>query len=84
MQMILTGEPIDAQTAHAHGLVNRVVPRDRLYAEAEEMTRRILEHNPAAVRLAKRAVLDGAEMPLAQALAFDKASASRALASARA
>lgn len=84
MQMILTGEQIEAQTAMAHGLVNRVVPRERLYPEAEEITRGILVHSPNAVRLAKRAVVDGAEMPLAQALAFDKASASRALASAHA
>ena len=31
MQMILTGDPIDAQTAYRYGLVQRVVPRERLY-----------------------------------------------------
>ncbi|MCI0839533.1 MAG: enoyl-CoA hydratase/isomerase family protein, partial [Chloroflexi bacterium] len=37
MQMILTGDPIDAPAAYARGLVQRIVPRARLYAEAETM-----------------------------------------------
>jgi enoyl-CoA hydratase/carnithine racemase len=79
MQMILTGDPIDAQTALRYGLVQRVVPRARLYAEAEALARRILEQPPEAVRLAKRAILEGAEMPLADGLALESTLARRAL-----
>src|SRR3970040_856911 len=39
MQMILTGDPIDARTALRYGLVQRVVPRERLYEEAESLAR---------------------------------------------
>src|SRR6266545_2456292 len=55
--MILTGDPIDAETAYRHGLIQRVVPRDRLYAEAEALARKLLSQPAAAVRLAKHAVV---------------------------
>src|SRR2546425_9325623 len=71
MQMILTGDPIDAATAYRYGLVQRVVPRRRLYEEAEALARKVLSHPPLAVRLAKRAVVEGLEMPLAQGLALE-------------
>jgi len=78
MQMILTGDPIDAQTALRYGLVQRVVPRERLYAEAEALARRILGMPPEAVRLTKRAILDGVEMSLANGLALESTLARRA------
>lgn len=79
MQMVLTGEPIDAAAAYTYGLVNRIVPRDGLYEEAESLARRILARGPLAVRLAKRAMLDGVELPLADGLALEAALASKAL-----
>jgi len=71
MQMILTGDPIDAETAYRYGLVQRLVSRERLYAEAEAHARKVLAQPQEAVRLAKRAVVEGIEMPLAQALALE-------------
>jgi enoyl-CoA hydratase/carnithine racemase len=71
MQMVLTGDPIDAQTAYRYRLVHRVVPRDRLYAEAESLARTILSRPAEAVRLAKRAVIEGVELPLAHGLALE-------------
>jgi len=71
MQMILTGDPIDAQTAYRHGLVQRVVPRERLNSEAEGLARKVLSQPAAAVRLAKRAVVEGNELPLGQGLALE-------------
>lgn len=56
MEMILTGEIIDAQTAFAIGLVNHVVPRDQLEARTMEIANRIAEKGPIAVSLAKEAV----------------------------
>jgi len=70
-QMILTGDPIAAQAAYRHGLVQRVVPRDRIYAEAEALARKVLSQPAAAVRLAKRAVVEGIDVPLAQGLALE-------------
>lgn len=73
IQMVLTGDPIDAQTALRHGLVHRVVPRASLYAEAEELARGIAARPAAFVALAKRALREGIDMPLAHALALDAA-----------
>ena len=71
MQMILTGEPIDARTAYRYGLVQCVVPRDRLYAKAESLARKVLSRPAKAVRLSKRAVVEGIELPLAHGLALE-------------
>jgi enoyl-CoA hydratase len=56
MQMILTGEIINAQTAHAFGLVNMVVPAEELRAKTTEYANRIAQKSPVALRLAKEAV----------------------------
>ncbi len=79
MHMILTGDPIDAQAALRHGLVQRVVPRERLYPEAESLARTLMSREPLALRLAKRAVVDGLELPLAEGLALERRLAERAL-----
>ena len=54
-QMILAGEPIDAATAAAWGLVNEVVPADRLATRALELARRIAENAPTAVQAVEAA-----------------------------
>jgi enoyl-CoA hydratase/carnithine racemase len=79
MHMVLTGDPIDAGTALRRGLVQRVVPKERLYAEAEALARGIIARGPQFVRLAKRAVLEGAEMSLEQALALESRLAAQAI-----
>ena len=56
MEMILTGEIIDAKTAFAIGLVNHVVPLDQLEAKTMEIASRIAEKSPIALSLAKEAV----------------------------
>jgi enoyl-CoA hydratase/carnithine racemase len=71
MQMVLTGDPIDAQTAYRYGLVQHVIPRDRLYAEAEALARKVLSRPTEVVRLAKRAVVEGIELSLAQGLVLE-------------
>ncbi|MDO8615605.1 MAG: enoyl-CoA hydratase/isomerase family protein [Dehalococcoidia bacterium] len=81
LQMILTGDPIDARTAHRYGLVQRVVPRERLYPEAEALARKVARHPALATRLAKRAVVEGIELPLAHGLALEARLAALALAS---
>jgi enoyl-CoA hydratase len=56
MEMILSGEPIDARTAERIGLVNRVVPPGELMKTARALAEKIAGWSPAAVQLAKQAV----------------------------
>jgi len=53
MELLLTGEPIDAQRAYEVGLVNRVVPDPELRSEAGRLARRIAGNAPLSVRAAK-------------------------------
>lgn len=71
LELVLTGEIIDAEEALRIGLVSRVVPRDALSAEATTLAERIASRGPIAVRYAKEAVLRGIEMPLEQALRYE-------------
>ncbi len=58
MEMLLTGEPIDAQTALTWGLVNRVVPADRLDTTVQEFTEVILARSPSVIQLGKTTFYD--------------------------
>ena len=82
MEMILTGDPIDARTALRIGLVQSVVPREGLYREAERVARLLLSRAPLALRYAKEAVRRGLDLPLAEGLALEAHLAAQALASA--
>src|SRR5712691_1817910 len=53
MEMILTGDPIDASTAQQVGLVSRIMPADTLLATTCQIARRIASHAPLAVRAVK-------------------------------
>ena len=67
LEMLLTGEMVDAQEALRIGLVNRVVPKDKLLAEAEALLRKMLANGPVSLRYVLEAVNDGLEMPLDEA-----------------
>jgi enoyl-CoA hydratase len=67
-QLILSGEPIEAGTAAAWGLVNEVVSADRLLPRALELARRIAENAPTAVQAAKQLVDAGLGEGVATAL----------------
>jgi len=60
-ELLFTGELIDAETAAAWGLVNRVVAHDRLMDEALELAGRIAAQPPHALRLAKTLLRQGRE-----------------------
>ena len=64
MEMILTGEPVSAQEAYEIGLVNKVVPLDKLMEEAMSMAKKIAEKSPVVTKLAKRAIQNGADLPI--------------------
>lgn len=72
LEMLLTGRWIDAREAYRAGLVNRVVPGEKLFPIAEEMAQQIASFNPVAVRNAKRALVRGANIPLADGLKMER------------
>jgi len=69
MEMLLTGEMIDAGAALEFGLVSRVVPRAELTATVDELAQRIASKSPYAIQLGKRAVRDQSVLNLAGAYA---------------
>jgi enoyl-CoA hydratase/carnithine racemase len=68
-EMLTTGEFIDAGRAAALGLVNRVVPADRLGAETMALAQTVAARLAAAVRVGKRAFYEQIDMDLAAAYA---------------
>jgi enoyl-CoA hydratase/carnithine racemase len=71
MEVLLTGERFDAQTALRFGLVSRVVPIEKLMPTAEEVAEKILECGPLAVRAIKQAATQGLEMSLEEGLKLE-------------
>jgi len=71
MYMCLTGEMVDAQEALRIGLVQKVVPLDGLLAEAQRIAALIAAKAPLAIAATKRAVSEGASLPLDDALALE-------------
>lgn len=68
MQMLITGDPIDAQTAYAWGLVNAVLPSDALMSKAMELAQAAATKAPMAVKLIQQSVYQGIDKPLHQGL----------------
>ncbi len=66
---MLGGDPLDAATAQAAGLVTRVVPDDQVEAEARSLAERFARHSAAALRAAKRALRVAMDRPVSEALA---------------
>jgi enoyl-CoA hydratase len=71
LQLLLTGETIDAAEALRIGLVNKVVAPDALLSSATEMLKAILANGPLAVAACIEVVSLGLEMPLESALALE-------------
>src|SRR6185503_5702739 len=67
MEMLLTGEPIDAKRAMEWGLVNRVVAPEALIEETEKLARQIAEKPPATVAAGKRGFYQQMDLNLAKA-----------------
>jgi enoyl-CoA hydratase/carnithine racemase len=73
LEILLTGEMIDAAEALRVGLVNQVVPADQLLPRAEAVAAKIIANGPLAIRYCLQAVNRGMEMPLAEAMAHEAA-----------
>jgi enoyl-CoA hydratase/carnithine racemase len=70
LEMLLTGEPIDAQTAADWGLVNRVVAADRLRAETRQLAARIAEASDRVVAQGKKAYYAQIDLDQPKAYAY--------------
>ena len=70
MEMILTGDPIDAATALRIGLVSRLVPEDELLPIARQIAQRIAGHAPLAVKAVKEVAQTALDETLEQSLRF--------------
>jgi enoyl-CoA hydratase len=69
--LIFTGERVGAEDAYRLGLVDRVVPAADLMEEALALARNLAAKAPRAIALAKRAINEGASLPLAEAVALE-------------
>lgn len=77
MEILLTGQRIDAQEAYRIGLVNKVVPRDELMAAAKQLAETICQVGPLAVRATKEAMIRGSNMTLEEGLQLEKEMATK-------
>jgi enoyl-CoA hydratase/carnithine racemase len=72
-ELLFTGRPINAQEAWRIGLVNKVVPPDKLMDETLQTAEEILRQAPLAIRAAKQAMSEGAELTLKKGLQLEQA-----------
>lgn len=71
LDMVLTGKRVNAEQALQIGLTNRVVPREALLATAKTLATSLARHDPRLLALAKRAVRQGLDLPLAEGLGLE-------------
>ena len=70
MEMLLTGEMIDAEAAEAYGLINRSVATEVLEDETATLAEQIASKSPLTVKIGKEAFYRQVEMPLDEAYAY--------------
>jgi len=68
LELLLTGDPFSPAHAREIGLINAVVPHDRLLASARDLARRILRHSPLAAGRIITAVIRGLNMSISEGL----------------
>jgi enoyl-CoA hydratase len=72
-EIMFTGDHITAEQAVEIGLINRAVPKDSLMESAMETARNIAAKSPLILKLLKRTVGDGGDMPMSAAIAHEQA-----------
>jgi len=72
-ELLLTGKTISAHEAYRMGLVNRVVPKEKLSSVSKEWAEVLCNSAPLAVRAAKEAMLKGISLPLNEGLELEDA-----------
>jgi len=78
LDMLLTGRRLNGQEALGLGLVNQIVPRTTLLQVSEALAYKIASYDPAAVRNAKQALIQGLDLSLEQGLDLESRLASQA------
>ena len=71
MEMILTGEVVDAREALRIGLISRIVPRGEVTAMVMGLAQELASRAPIAVRYAKETICKGMDMTLEQGLRLE-------------
>jgi len=71
LEMICTGDPINAQEAYRIGLVNRVAPLDQMMEEVKLFAERLMDKSPIALGYCKRLIYEGGELPLKRGLEYE-------------
>ena len=71
LELLLLGEPMDAQEAWRMGLAGKVYPRDRVLAEAESLAERMARNAPISTRYVREVVNKGMDMTLEQGLRLE-------------
>jgi enoyl-CoA hydratase len=72
-EIMFTGEQISAQEAVAIGLANKTVPKSEVMTAAREMAAKMASKSPLVLKLLKRTLNSGGDMPLSAALAHEQA-----------
>lgn len=72
IDLMTTGRFIDANEAKSMGLVNHIVPQDAVMNTAKEIAKKIASNGPLAVRLTKRAIMEGMSMDMAAARIYER------------
>ena len=71
-EIMFTGEQISAAEAVAIGLANKVVPKENVLTEARGLAAKIAAKSPLVLKLLKRTLINGADMPLSAALPYEQ------------
>ncbi len=70
LEMLFTGDLIDAQEAYRIGLVNRVVPRDKLESATTELAEKIASKSSIAIQIGKQAFYTMSDMEYSKAITY--------------
>lgn len=73
LEIMLTGDPLNAQQAENYGLVNKVVPQDQVLPVAKELAARLAKGAPLAIREILKAVTLGLETSIEEGIKIEKA-----------
>jgi enoyl-CoA hydratase len=71
-EIVFTGEVIDAQTALEIGMINKIVPSQKLMEESKALARKLLSKSSIALTYAKKSMNSGVDMSLSSAMDMDE------------
>ena len=71
LELVMTGDMIGAEEAYRIGLINKIVPPERLEEEARRLALKLAEKPPIALQAAKRAVKEASSLPLEEGLKIE-------------